>query len=207
MLIQNDLRELFEFVEPSEECKKTYSYRIHALLMRACIEVEANFKAIFQENIFSKAKPSMPDYRKIDVTHHLSSYEVLLPIWEPHSKVLRPFERWKAGGSLPWYQAYNASKHNRHEAFKSANLENLVSAVAGLLVVISSQFKGEDFEPTARTLAVDGYDYHEMEPATGSLFRIKYPEDWTDDELYEFDWSNLKSDPDRFAKFNYDAIP
>jgi hypothetical protein len=74
-------------------------------------------------------------------------------------------------------------------------------------VVISSQFKGEDFEPTARTLAVDGYDYHEMEPATGSLFRIKYPEDWTDDELYEFDWSNLKSDPDRFAKFNYDAIP
>jgi hypothetical protein len=207
ILIQNDLRELFEFVEPSVECKDTYSYRIHALLMRSCIEVEANFKAIFRENIFSKSKPSMVDYRKIDATHHLSSYEVLLPIWEPYPKILMPFEQWKAGESLPWYQAYNASKHNRHEAFKTANLENLVAAVAGLLVVISSQFRNEDFEPSTRGLALEGLDYHEMEAATGSLFRIKYPEDWTEDELYEFDWSNLQSDPNRFARINYDAIP
>jgi hypothetical protein len=139
-LIQNDLRSLFEFIEPSDKCKEAYSYRVHALLMRACIEVEANFKAIFRENIFSKSKPSMTDYKKIDKTHRLSSYEVLLPMWDLYPRIFKPFEPWKAGHTLPWYQAYNASKHNRHEAFKRANLENLVSAVAGLLVVISSQF-------------------------------------------------------------------
>jgi hypothetical protein len=172
--------------------------------MRACIELEANFKAIFQENKFTNSKPTMMHYRKFNITHHLSSYEVLLPLWEPYPKVIRPFEEWTAGHNLSWYQAYNASKHNRHEAFKSANLENLVSAVAGLLVVISSQFKDHDFEPGPSSLLLEDSD--PFEPATGALFRVKYPQDWTDDESYEFDWSNLKSDPDRFAKIDYDAI-
>jgi hypothetical protein len=175
--------------------------------MRACIEVEANFKAIFQENVFTKSKPSMVDFRKIDSTHHLSSYEVLLPLWEPYPKIFKPFEAWKSGHSLSWYQAYNASKHNRHEAFKSANLENLVAAVAALLVVISSQFKDEDFGPGTRGLALEDQGFDGFEPATGALFRIKYPEDWTENELYEFDWSKLKSEATRFAKIDYDALP
>ena len=40
-IIQKDLLELFEFVEPANKNKKCYSYRIHELLMRTCIEVEA----------------------------------------------------------------------------------------------------------------------------------------------------------------------
>lgn len=147
----------------------------------------------------------MVDYRKINATHHLSSYDVLLPLWEPYPKVIKPFEGWSTGPGLGWYQAYNASKHNRHEAFKTANLENLVSAVAGLVVAISSQFKDRDFDPGAGSLLLEDSD--PFEAATGGLFRIKYPEDWSDDESYEFDWSNLKSDPDRFAKIDYDTIP
>jgi hypothetical protein len=49
-------------------------------------------------------------------------------------------------------------------------------------------------------------DYHPMEASTGSLFRIKYPEDWADDELYDFDWSALKKQNDRFWKIDFDAI-
>jgi hypothetical protein len=56
-------------------------------------------------------------------------------------------------------------------------------AVAGLLVLISSQFRNEDFTAGSEALAISGYDYHPMEPSIGSLFRIKYPDDWTDDEL------------------------
>jgi hypothetical protein len=48
-LIQNDLQSIFEYLEPSDECREAYSYRIHALLMRTCIEVEANFEAILEE--------------------------------------------------------------------------------------------------------------------------------------------------------------
>jgi hypothetical protein len=53
LLIQNDLHKLFEYIEPSDVNQKTYSFRIHELLMRTCIEIEANFKGILQEIIYN----------------------------------------------------------------------------------------------------------------------------------------------------------
>lgn len=217
LLIQNDLQEIFEYVEPSDECRAAYSYRIHALLMRTCIEVEANFRAILEENLFTHPKRplNMSDYRRVDVTHHLSSYEVILPIWNGTPPILRPFDPWRLargsaklpGVGLPWYQAYNASKHDRQEAFKQGNLETLVMAVAGLLVLISSQFLDRDFSAGSQSISLSGYDYHPMQASIGSLFRISYPDDWADDELYDFDWTVLKDQSQRFEKINYDAIP
>jgi hypothetical protein len=182
ILIQNDLQAIFEYVEPSDECRTAFSYRMHALLMRTCVELEANFKAILKENTFTppaKRSLNIGDYRKVDATHHLSSYEVMLPIWSGAPRILKPFDPWKparglrnpGGISLPWYQAYNASKHDRQDEFKKANLENLVTAVAGLLVLISSQFQNQDFSAGPLLLAASGHDYHPMEPSIGSLFR------------------------------------
>ncbi len=218
ILIQEDLRSIFEYLEPSDESRLAYSYRIHSLILRACIEIEANFKAILTENKFtlpSKRSLNMRDYRKVDATHHLSSYEVMLPIWNGANKRFKPFEPWKSargdpsasGISLPWYQAYNASKHDRHNEFKKANFENLVMAVAGLLVLISSQFRNQDFSAGSTLLALSGSEYHPLEAATGSLFRIKYPDDWGDDELYDFNWEMLRTQKNRFQKFDYDAVP
>jgi len=216
MLIQNDLQEIFEYTEPADECRLAYSYRIHALLMRTCIEVEANFKAILKENKFTlpKRPVNMNDYRKVDVSHHLSSFEVLLPIWNPAPLRVAPFAQWLPTrgtatlAPLPWYQAYNASKHDRQDEFRKANLDALVTAVAGLLVLITAQFRSEDFSAGTSALAWDGGDdFHDLEAATGSLFRIKYPDDWTNAELYDFDWSVLKSQAVRFEKFDYDAVP
>jgi hypothetical protein len=218
-LILNDLQSIFEYLEPSDECREAYSYRIHALLMRTCIEVEANFKAILEENSFTPPRLlNMSHYRKVDATHHLSSYEVMLPIWNGTSPILRPFEPWKAWRgrsmpqgtkvSLPWYQAYNASKHDRQDEFKNANFGTLVDAVAGLLVLISSQFRHRDFSAGPDFIgSATWLDTQGMEPSTGSLFRIKYPEDWTDDELYDFDWSAMKTQKVRYEKINFDAIP
>ncbi|MEO9873936.1 MAG: hypothetical protein ABJM26_00815 [Anderseniella sp.] len=217
-LIQNDLQSIFEYLEPSEECRTAYSYRIHALLMRTCIEIEANFKAILSENTFTPPANgllNMNYYRRVDVTHHLSSYEVMLPIWNDQPRTFKPFEPWKPvrgqsnppGVSLAWYQAYNASKHDRYDEFKQANLENLVMAVAGLLVLISSQFCNQDFSAGPVLLSLGGHDYHPMDQATGSLFRIKYPDDWLDTEIYDFDWAALKTQADRFGKIDFDAIP
>jgi hypothetical protein len=80
LIIQADLEQLFEFVEPSDACLSAYSYRMHGLLMRTCIEVEANCKAIFKENTFTPRIDhfghevyNMSIYKKIDKTHHLSA--------------------------------------------------------------------------------------------------------------------------------------
>lgn len=218
-LIQNDLQSIFEYIEPSDQCRSAYSYRIHALLMRTCIEVEANFKAILAENTFNlpsnRRRPNMLDYRKIDASHHLSSYEVILPIWNGTPPVLRPFGVWRPfrgqsgpiGINLPWYRAYNVSKHDRQEAFKEASFEALIQAVAGLLVLVSAQFRDRDFSPGPSGISFGGLDYHPMEHATGSLFRIKYPDDWEDAELYDFYWTTLKDEAERFSRFDYDAVP
>lgn len=90
LLIQKDLETLFEYVEPSDIASNTYSYRVHELLMRTCIEVEANLRAILSENGYvAKKTPdgkkfilNMSVYRKVDKSHRLSDYEVLLPIWK-----------------------------------------------------------------------------------------------------------------------------
>jgi hypothetical protein len=209
MIIQKDVEKLFEYIEPSEECLQAYLYRSHELLMRTCIEVEANFKAILFENKFSQKgrQLNIDSYRKIDLTHHLSSYKALLPIWNGGIREFSPFAGWNKGNSLPWYQAYNASKHDRHEEFKKANMEQLLNAVTALLIVLTSQFGKEEFSSGERGMTVSGYDYHFGEPAIGSLFRIKRPDDWTDDELYDFDWSVLRGESVRFEKIDYDRIP
>src|SRR5688572_7486964 len=55
LLIQKDLKELFDYIDPSDINLQCHSFRIHQLLMRTCIEVEANCKAILSENGYDKA--------------------------------------------------------------------------------------------------------------------------------------------------------
>ncbi len=215
-LVIQDLRNIFEYVEPSTEGESAFSYRIHALLMRTCIEIEANFKSIFSANGFvtSANKPlDIRQYRRIDATHHLSSYEVELPIWNGVSRSWKPFESWRQyrgvaaptnGIALPWYQAYNASKHNRQQEFRKSNLSALIEAVAALLVVVTSQFRSATFDARADHLALESGRF---EPSIGDLFRIKHPDDWSDEESYDFDWSTLRLQKDRFNKIDYNAIP
>lgn len=217
MLIQDELKSIFEYAEPSNICRNTYSFQIHALFMRTCIEIEANFKAILSENKFTPPANgflNINHYRRIDVTHHLSSYEVKLPTWDGNLKIFKPFEAWRskrgsadsAGTSLTWYQAYNASKHDRHQEFKKANLLNLTTAVAGLLAVITSQFRDRDFTAGHDFITIEDGDF-EYQPAIGSFFRVKYPEDWIAEEMYEFDWNAVRNQRVRFAKIDFDAIP
>src|SRR5215472_11174971 len=55
-LLQKDLEHLFEYIEPSDDNLACFSFRIHEVLLRACVEVEANCKAILRENGYSEEK-------------------------------------------------------------------------------------------------------------------------------------------------------
>jgi hypothetical protein len=216
LLIQKDLQDIFEFIEPSDTNMNTYSFRIHELFMRTCIEIEANFKAILKENIFNptdKHEKPLPEkkwnihnYQIVNKTHHLSSYKAHVPIWEGTKSIFEPFAEWSAAKELTWYQAYNKSKHDRKLAFKEANFGNLLNAVTGLLVLLSSQFGTEDFSPGSTTLSVNVDSYYSTEPALGGFFHIDFPDDWSEEEKYDFDWAELKKEKDRFQKIDYDKI-
>ncbi len=216
LLIQSDIQRLFEFIEPSDTNLSVFSYRIHELFMRTCIEIEANFKAILSENIFTPLdKNGAPrpeklwkihDYKKTNITHHLSGYKVHIPIWEGANSTFTPFKEWDIQQELSWYQAYNKSKHDRQSSFKEANLNNLLNAVSGLVALLSAQFRTQDFSPGSTVLSVSTDSYYTTEPALGGFFHIEFPSNWTDAEKYDFDWSVLKKASDRFLKIDYNVI-
>lgn len=210
LMIQEDLQRLFEYVEPCDQNMNTHSFRIYELFIRTCIEIEANFKAILRENIYSKKeerKWNIEDYRLINKTHHLDDYCVTLPIWSGDKKTFQPFKDWKnSSAHLSWYQDYNKCKHDRQQNFQKATFENLLGAVTGLLVLLSSQFRDNSFSPGGMSLGVETDSFYEGEFGLGDFFIIRYPQNWTEEEMYDFNWSDLKEDVNRFQKIDYDAI-
>jgi hypothetical protein len=219
LLLQEDIKNLFNFIEPADINLKAFSFRIYELLMRTCIEIEANFKAILKENIYnptfrsgSKAGQirtegcwNLNDYMKVNKTHHLDNYAEL-PFWRGTNYRHTPFVNWATNGSLPWYQAYNESKHDRNNKFELANFENLINAFCALFILLSSQFNCESFTTGSASLSVGGDSYFEREFGIGNYLKIEFPTNWLDDEKYDFDWSVLKKENDRFEKIDYNLI-
>lgn len=206
LLIQKDLQNLFDYIEPADQNLDCYSYRIQEMLIRTCVEVEANCKAILIENGYSKKGDlNIIDYRKINVSHKLSSYEVALPLWNGNQKIRRPFRCWKDDEPLSWYRAYNAIKHDRHNEFNRASFDNLIDSVCGLVVILSAQFLQEDFIPSPVYLTALG-SRDGMESAIGEYFRVKFPNDWSEEEQYDFTHEDINNPDFQIEKFDYDNI-
>ena len=206
LLLLKDLQELFDYIEPADGNLPCYSYRIHALLLRACVEVEANCKAILKENGYTKAGDmNMGDYKKINITHRLSSYQMKVPYWSGTRDTRSPFLAWATGGPLPWYEAYNTTKHDRHVEFEEATFEHLLDACCGVLVILSAQFETNDFSPGNTILALEGPN-DGMVSGIGGYFRVRFPNDWPQDLCYEFDWQKLKCESDPFQTIDYSKI-
>jgi hypothetical protein len=208
-LIQKDLQTIFEYIEPSDQNLETYSFRTYELLLRTCTEIEANFKAIFRSNAYSRSTGSLNiiDYAKIDKSHHLSEYAVKVPYWSGSGGIRTPFADWKNGHILAWYQAYNTSKHDRAQELKAATFANLIDAYCGLSIVLAAQFLTFDFGPANSVLSLGSfYGNHEYGAAIGQHVRIKYPANLPLADRYDFKWPDLAKTSDPFQKFDYDAV-
>jgi len=200
-----DFYELFEYVEPADKNKDCYSYRIHALLLRVCIEVEANCKAILKENGYSRPGDwNMGDYKKIEKTHLLSEYEIMVPNWIGTKSNRLPFSSWSSGRSLPWYEAYNTTKHDRHSEFEKATFDHLIDACCGLIALLSAQFGTFDFLSGPDVVICNPTD--DRESGIGGYFRVRFPINWLMELRYDFDWQSLKDDPDPFQTIDYSII-
>jgi hypothetical protein len=205
LLLQKDLLELFDYVEPSDQNRDCYSYRIHELLLRACIEVEANCRAVLLENGYKRKRRGqldMDDYKKIEQSHMLSGYQIRVPTWSGAAGLRTPFSAWGAGGTLTWYQTYNTTKHDRHAAFSQATFEHVLDAVCGCLTILSAQFQHQDFSGQSGSLGI-GWPDDGMSDAIGGYFRVKYPQNWPISERYDFSWHILEKDPDPFQQYHY----
>lgn len=212
-LLQKELIQLFEYIEPDDRNLSTYSMKIYQLYVRVCLEVEANFTAILKENKYSRNPVNWTmdrDYYKINKTHHLSSYKVTYPEWRGIQNEVQPFVDWSGDTykRLDWYHIYNKCKHNRYEYLHEANFGNLLKAFAGLFALLSSQFWNETYQPGDSYLSMgSSYNYYKGDFGIGDYLIISYPDDWKEDELYDFKWDDeLSKETVRFQEFDFDSI-
>lgn len=213
LLLQDDLLQYLESVEPSDGNLQTHSLRSADLLIRTCIEVEANLTAILRANTYSKLSSlnMKGDYFRIEKTHFLSQYKVQFPYWDGAQRTRQPFQAWERGQyeRVPWYHAYNKVKHDRAEQLPEATFQHLTDAWCGLMAVLTSQFLFEDFSPAHDRLAIGGYQGvfdRDFEPAIGSYLGVKLPDHVPTDDRYDFDWAKLRDLDNPFARFDYDNI-
>ncbi len=202
-ILQSDLLRLFEFIEPADTNEAAYSYRCLEVLLRACGEVEANCKAIFESNGFGIGKQlTMMDYRRLDATHRLSSYQVRLPVWTGTHAVRHPFANW-ASASPDWFKAHHGGKHNRHSEFSKASFGAAVDAVAGVVALLAAQFITYDYSPVILRALEFGDNHGGFEQAIGSYFEVRFPDDWPADQRYDFDWQVLRKEEAPFQMLSF----
>jgi hypothetical protein len=181
--IEKDLRQVFDFIEPDDRNLNTFSTRLYEIFLRASTEFESNCKLILSENGYSRKRDlDMRDYKKIEQATRLSEYQIQLTIWANKPRLLEPLLLWSKGGSLDWYQKYNCVKHDRSRKFHLANLENTVEAVAALFIILFAQFNFLTF--SAHELVALYNDWNGWLAHQNSIFWIKVPTSWTEDECY-----------------------
>jgi hypothetical protein len=148
-----EMRDIFRCIEPSEETKNAYGHRLRALLMLASMSVESSLKAILVANNY---RPKSVDSETVEKEHRYTTGDYVkllnhmrLDEWtvrllaHPYYQDVTPFKGWvpkRSTESLPWYYAYNQSKHDHEKKFSAATLEHAVSSMAAVFVMVFAQF-------------------------------------------------------------------
>lgn len=133
------LDEILLYIEPSQIGLRSYGHKCRELLILACTEVESLWAQYMRlANITPAGRTfSTNDYVKLLNPLYLSDYLVSCKLIS-NSYAVAPFAQWNPNSptqSLPWYSAYNRTKHDREQYFSEATLENCINAIAAVIVM------------------------------------------------------------------------
>ena len=146
-----DMADVFRRVEPDKlNANLIYGHEIRNLLALACMEVESSWRAVLRANHYLPAttKPGAPpryttaDYVKLAAPLRLAEYSVQLAGYSNIDE-FAPFDGWDSARpteSLPWYDAYNETKHDREANFRSATMLRMIHALGAAHVMMHAQF-------------------------------------------------------------------
>jgi hypothetical protein len=141
-LLQDQLNRIVGTIEPVPANAQAYGHANRQLLMLAAAEVESAWKAVLRANGNAAARLTTNDYVRLHAAMRLDAYQVRL-IDHPDWPIMRPFQGWSPSQptqSLPWYSAYNDTKHDREGRLHLATLESVIHAMAGAVVMLVAQF-------------------------------------------------------------------
>jgi hypothetical protein len=138
LLVQDFLR-VCEFIEPVDAHLQVFSHRLYELLLRASTEFESLCREVLEAHGRGRSgNLKITDYVAIAPILELHRQRAIASFWRPVSVTLAPFEQWTpANVSLPWYQGYNAVKHNRNVEFFQATLGNVREATCSVFIIMA----------------------------------------------------------------------
>lgn len=144
LLILERLNEILLYVEPDPSSLATFGYKQRELLLLSATEVEAQWRWFLDRSgIKPTAKDfSTNDYVKLSRALFLEDFDITIARY-PSVKAFSPFLGWNSQNptkSLPWYDAYNRTKHDRAGGLRCASLEMCLMAVAANLVLFIARF-------------------------------------------------------------------
>lgn len=144
--LSTSLHNCFDTVDPDNANMKTFGTNFRNILILASTEFEAQCKGILRANQYNGNSNTTlwrtSDYVKLEEALRLKDYSIRF-VKFPWLRDISPFSEWiaeKPTRSLPWYDAYNKTKHDRETSFQLANLENAIAAVAAVIVICVAQF-------------------------------------------------------------------
>lgn len=140
-ILETDLERIFKTVAPNRKNFEVYGHSIRNLLILACTEVDCLLKDIIIK-IYDRKECiySTKDYVSLLPLLHLNEYEVTFSHY-PSLGAFTPFLNWdksKPTKSISWYDAYNAVKHDREQAFDQATLKNCICAVVAVGIILAA---------------------------------------------------------------------
>jgi hypothetical protein len=134
-------------VEPNQANMQTYGHHNRNTLLLAAMEFENESKGVLNANGYipnaSSGRWSTVDFVKVLGPLRLQEYKVDLAFY-PQIGSRQPFQGWNAQAStqtLPWYDAYNAVKHDREHEFHRATLETAIDAVTACAIMLAAQYR------------------------------------------------------------------
>ncbi len=140
--MRRHLDEICRTVEPDTANMNAFGHSIRNLLILASTEVEMHWRGILQANGMMRTRYTTNDYVALREAMKLYDFSVRFLDY-PWLGDFAPFANWNPTnptGSLAWYAAYNAVKHDREKDFPQASLGNAFDAVAAIIVIMAAQF-------------------------------------------------------------------
>lgn len=176
LLIEEDFRELFKYVEPCRGNQNVYGPAIAKLLLTCGSEIDVVLKELFEWTdpvlYWEKQRKGSRFPKRLNISSYMNfikderawsfrEVEVRLRAGELH---VFPWNSWwwKKPESPKWWTAYNNVKHNRAAKYDQATLKNAFHSLAALFICVTDLARTLDvnvLKPMPKLLSFANEEY------------------------------------------------
>lgn len=134
LILEKDFKNTLNYVHLCKENFATFSYEYSKQLVTIASEFEIISKLLCFE-INGLEPGNIGEIKKVILERFPRIWHTPVKILQITQFDFKPLESWGLeNGKLQWWDVYNNIKHEKHNYFTQANLENVLSALGSLLI-------------------------------------------------------------------------